>query len=192
MKKLDKLYMKALRQVVQSNKRLASEGGYRPGFHSPDVRAALIRRAKGSAESILKLERQHAAQRGVASRAPTTCPKDFLQGYLTAALWASTDNSDESGGESLDENYDIESFTKEAIAKAKRDCSSFYLSNKKLLDATGASDEQNGHDFWLTRERHGTGFWDRGYGSVGDALTKDAHVYGGGNIYVSRGRVHFG
>jgi hypothetical protein len=28
-----------------------------------------------------------------------------------------------------------------------------------------------GHDYWLTRNGHGTGFWDRGLGEVGDKLT---------------------
>ena len=28
-----------------------------------------------------------------------------------------------------------------------------------------------GHDFWLTSQGHGAGFWDRGLGEVGDTLT---------------------
>ena len=45
------------------------------------------------------------------------------------------------------------------------------------LDKAG-DDEQNGHDFWLTRRRHGAGFWDRGYGdSVGEILTKIAQMF---------------
>lgn len=31
---------------------------------------------------------------------------------------------------------------------------------------------QFGHDFYLTREGHGAGFWDRGLGELGDYLTK--------------------
>jgi hypothetical protein len=31
-----------------------------------------------------------------------------------------------------------------------------------------------GHDFYLTREGHGAGFWDRGLGELGDYLTKIA------------------
>ena len=31
---------------------------------------------------------------------------------------------------------------------------------------------------WLTRNRHGAGFWDRGLGRVGDILTEVAHSFG--------------
>ena len=52
---------------------------------------------------------------------------------------------------------------------------------------------QAGHDFWLTRNRHGAGFWDRGLGERGQRLTDAAHVYGesylsigdDGKVYVS-------
>jgi hypothetical protein len=43
---------------------------------------------------------------------------------------------------------------------------------------------QIGHDFWLTRNRHGAGFWDRGLGDLGDKLTAAAHTYGESNLYV--------
>jgi len=118
--------------------------------------------------------------------------RDFLDGYLEAALWSSYDNSDDSGGEPLDRNYSLDDFTKEALRKAKKDCDAFVKDNQSDLNETGASDSRNGHDFWLTREGHGAGFWDRGYGAIGERLTKAAEVYGDANIYVSRGRVHFG
>lgn len=35
-----------------------------------------------------------------------------------------------------------------------------------------------GHDFWLTRGGHGTGFWDRGLGELGDRLSDAAQAYG--------------
>ena len=47
-----------------------------------------------------------------------------------------------------------------------------------------------GFDFWLTRARHGAGFWDRGLGAVGDKLTKAAHVYGSVDLYAHEGKVH--
>jgi hypothetical protein len=39
-------------------------------------------------------------------------------------------------------------------------------------------DEFFGHDFYLTRESHGAGFWDRGLGELGDYLTGIAKSYG--------------
>ena len=38
--------------------------------------------------------------------------------------------------------------------------------------------ELAGHDFALTRNGHGTGFWDRGLGEMGDMLTEECKPYG--------------
>lgn len=38
--------------------------------------------------------------------------------------------------------------------------------------------EHVGHDFWLTSQGHGAGFWDRGLGEVGDTLTDSVDGYG--------------
>lgn len=126
-------------------------------------------------------------------RSKSYCSEAFLRGYLEAALFSTTDNSDESGGEALDRNYDISNFPKKELAKAKKDCSDFVEANKPDLDATGASDEALGADFWFTREGHGTGFWDRGYpDAAAKHLTHAAKVFGDANLYVHRGRLYFG
>jgi hypothetical protein len=44
--------------------------------------------------------------------------------------------------------------------------------------------ERAGTDFWLTRNHHGAGFWDRGLGDVGDKLTANSHPYGETDLYV--------
>jgi hypothetical protein len=46
------------------------------------------------------------------------------------------------------------------------------------LEATGQSLGQCGHDFILTRNHHGAGFWDRGYGEAGRRLTAAAQAFG--------------
>lgn len=108
----------------------------------------------------------------------------FVRSYLETALWSSTDESDELGGESLDKNYSVSDFSDEAIKQAIKDCESFQEHLADQLSEAGNS-EQNGHDFWLTRNRHGAGFWDRGYpDEIGDALTEGAHAYGETNAYV--------
>lgn len=43
---------------------------------------------------------------------------------------------------------------------------------------------QVGHDFILTRNGHGAGFWDRGLGALGDVLTEWAKSFGSVNLYV--------
>jgi hypothetical protein len=117
---------------------------------------------------------------------------DFTLAYLEAALWSSTDESDEAGGEPLDKNFDIEDFAPEAIKEVVADTKAFQEENAGDLAKAAkfhsrgewSSDEQHGHDFWLTRNRHGAGFWDRGYGPVGKRLTDAAHAYGEVHIYV--------
>jgi hypothetical protein len=53
----------------------------------------------------------------------------------------------------------------------------------------GEDPERSGHDFWLTRNRHGAGFWDRWFGDspqakLGNLLSDAAHVYGSCDLYV--------
>ena len=48
---------------------------------------------------------------------------------------------------------------------------------------------QLGHDLWLTRNRHGAGFWDRGLGELGDQLTATAHQMGEQALYVVDGQL---
>jgi hypothetical protein len=105
----------------------------------------------------------------------------FLRGYLECALWSSVDFDT---GKPFDDSHKISDFAPEAIDVARQDCEAFREQCASLLDATGATDERNGHDFWLTRNRHGAGFWDRGYGVTGRILTERAYVYGESNVYL--------
>lgn len=117
------------------------------------------------------------------------CP-EMLRSYLGTALW-STPNG-ETGG-MFDETHSIEDFADEAVDKAHDDIDDFVRANLRDLEATGASDSRNGHDFWLTRNRHGAGFWDRNYGAVGERLTEAAQGYGEQVIFEGDdGRLYFG
>lgn len=50
--------------------------------------------------------------------------------------------------------------------------------NWRLLQLSGSSAEQTGHDFILTANGHGTGFWDRGYDTgLGRALSDACKGY---------------
>jgi hypothetical protein len=75
----------------------------------------------------------------------------------------------------------------EALKSITEDCSDFQTSFAELLErayTNGAYDETYaGHDFWLTRNRHGAGFWDRGLGDVGKQLTDMSHPYGEVSLY---------
>lgn len=118
----------------------------------------------------------------------------FTNAYLLAALWSSTDNSNDQGGDPLDKNYDISDLAPEAVAQAKTDCATFQKKAESLLRFVSdkEDDEQAGHDFWLTRNGHGAGFWDRGLGSAGEKLTELSKKFGEIDIYVGDdGKLYF-
>jgi hypothetical protein len=105
--------------------------------------------------------------------------------YLIAAIWA--DKPDEYKGEVKP--------TKKAKAKALKDCAAFVELCGPLFDQAmsrwedgygrhpdaGSAEAAFGHDFWLTRQRHGVGYWDRkelDADELGDQLTARAHEFG--------------
>lgn len=104
----------------------------------------------------------------------------FTTAYLECALWSSTGDD----SEPFDRNYSIGDFSDSAIESVIAECNDFRTTNAELLEKSGLSDEQAGHDFWLTRNHHGAGFWDRGLGAIGKELTAMAHPYGEACIYL--------
>lgn len=116
----------------------------------------------------------------------------FTTAYLECALWSSYDNADEAGGEPMDANYSIGDLAPGTLAQLAADCADFQTSQAELLaawyDTCGESPQRAGYDFWLTRNRHGAGFWDRwsggAEGRIGRALTDAAHVYGSCDLYI--------
>lgn len=106
--------------------------------------------------------------------------ESLLQSYLTCALWSSSDDSDDS----LFDTYGIGDIAEEAINSARSDVKSFLSKACVLLLDSGLSEDSIGHDFWLTRCGHGAGFWARGLGDVGDALTAICEEFGNLDPYV--------
>ena len=96
----------------------------------------------------------------------------MLEAYIECAFWSSQSDDDKLEGE----------LAPETLAKFMKDTCEFRLANQELL--RGTTDwSQVGHDFWLTRNRHGAGFWDRGLGELGDKLTESAHKFGEAYLY---------
>lgn len=91
--------------------------------------------------------------------------------YLVCAAWS--DSPDDATGS------EFGSLSKD---NAYKDCANFVQQAGSLLDDW--SDEQIGHDFWLTRNHHGAGFWDRDLPN-GDELTKLAHTFQECCLFVS-------
>lgn len=129
--------------------------------------------------------------------------------YLETAVWSSSDwdNCDDSGNPPpLDEKYDWHDFSDQAVEDARADCEKFI----ELLEETDCDGYDNlldaavcvqcesriGHDFWLTRNGHGAGFWDGDYEEFGDAICQVLYDefgrYAELNIYAdSDGRLEF-
>lgn len=106
-------------------------------------------------------------------------------GYVEAMLWTSQDENDVN----LDMNYSDEDISKALLSRISEDCRAFIeKASEALRNENPAFDldtEQVGHDFWLTRNGHGAGFWDGDYErNIGEILTKIAQGFGNHNIYV--------
>lgn len=123
----------------------------------------------------------------------------FTSAYIEAALWSTNDESDESGGEPLDKNYDASDIAEKSMRRIISDCASFqeryghliYDDDSPAISKYGA-DEMAGHDFWLTRNGHGSGFWDGNWPKHGEELTAAAEEYGNVDIVVGDdGELHF-
>jgi hypothetical protein len=81
----------------------------------------------------------------------------FFNAYVECALFAETDESTPQGGQPLDKNYTTADFEPASFGRMRSDCISFLLI---CGDAIGDRWSDAGHDFWLTRNSHGAGFWD--------------------------------
>lgn len=115
--------------------------------------------------------------------------REMLCSYLETALWSSNDESDEAGGEPMDANYSMDDVAFGALLQAARDLRDFCRQAGDLLD--GLEPSRVAHDFWLTRNGHGAGFWDRGMGERGDALTRLCERFGSVHLEVGDdGRIH--
>lgn len=109
----------------------------------------------------------------------------FIRDYLITAMWSSTDDNDRP----LEDNYTISDLSELALLQAIADCQQFQDNNIHLIhyDLTRAA-----HDFWLTRNRHGVGFWDGDWPeTAGKILTESSHKFGGIDLYVGDdGQIH--
>lgn len=112
----------------------------------------------------------------------------FTIGYLEAAEW--TTNPKPSSGEY---QPDPRRWSRDAVTCAVRDCAAFQADARLLLaiayqQSSRYDAARAGQDFFLTRNGHGCGFWDRDTlqaealpvcaGTIGEALSAIAKRYG--------------
>lgn len=118
--------------------------------------------------------------------------ESFIRGYLEAALWSSTDTINQGSEEEEIVSLDGYRWASGEVEKLHYDCTHFIKNNFNICKQyaskidTSSDDEwaYMGYDFWLTRNGHGAGFWDRGLGDLGTELTKAAKVYGEVYVYL--------
>lgn len=123
--------------------------------------------------------------------------RDFVFGYVTCALWTSTDED----GNELDDIHAIDDITPDSRRALEATCARFIDAQAEDLHEWCTTDavvkhaeaaecspmECAGHDLWLTRNGNGTGFWDRGAGEVGERLSKAAEKLGEAELWLNPG-----
>ncbi len=110
-------------------------------------------------------------------------PNAMFNSYMETALWAEMDNSDETGGDPLNQNYTVDDIHRATRSEMWLDCLRFIGLAYGLLDGLDPMDV--GHDFWLTRNGHGAGFWDGDYEEqVGQKLTELCKQFKEVSLYV--------
>jgi len=100
----------------------------------------------------------------------------FIDSFFEALFW--------SEGEEFQE-LDSTDLPVAERAEMVNDCLGFLAEASTLLARTAMTFESAGHNFLLTRNDHGAGFWDRGLGEAGDKLTDKSKVYG--NVHLDIG-----
>lgn len=130
----------------------------------------------------------------------------FLAAYIECALWSSIEGPDDTP---MDQNYSADDIAESSMRSIRLDCEQFVLAQGEVLDYCGETGDlpmrdgefsdayvQAGHDFWLTRNGHGAGFWDgdweinlpatdsRFKANAGNVLTTAAKNFGACDLYV--------
>ena len=120
---------------------------------------------------------------------------DFTKGYIEAALWSSYDND----GDALEKRFSIGDIDENSIEQMEKDCEKFQKENAAMLrkaspfyNPTDGSSKAacQGHDFWLSRNGHGAGYFDRDDADVFDALQDAARACGEYHLFDDGGIVY--
>lgn len=101
----------------------------------------------------------------------------FTQAYTEALIWSSDDDSEEWAEATVSEGLKTQ---------AGIECRAFLYRAAVYIDAepTQPGMVRAGHDFALTRNGHGAGFWDGDWPVYGRLLTKISESFGGVDLYI--------
>jgi len=167
-------------------------------FKGSEVEMARWLEAKGNwpKNHFSTWNRFHAAARGKGIREDEddwkeiTRPPErskFLNAYIEAAYFTDEEQLKEdleklhAEGKALDvEEPELDEGT---VLEMEEDCQNFEAQNAEDLSVGGT--EQGGHDFWLTRNGHGAGFWDGDWPKPqADRLTRSSKAFGEFHLYL--------
>ena len=114
--------------------------------------------------------------------------QQIKNGYIECMLWA--DSLEDDQGEEIDFNGISEALS----SSITDDIEKFISLSNKLIDEALEVDnyylENIGHDFWLTRNGHGSGFWDGDIPyQLGDKLTAIAEGFKTFDLWVDNGQL---
>lgn len=107
---------------------------------------------------------------------------------FTLAFFDALYFTDTGGDGQPNDDTPLDAETKENL---EADCRSFwwrfgaYIKNEPGQNATAA-----GHDFWMTRNGHGVGFWDGDWPVHGERLDAAARAYGEVSTYAVDGVIY--
>jgi hypothetical protein len=126
----------------------------------------------------------------------TALPGDVLEdAYIGALLWSETDED----GAPLDMNYTAGDIDAAALSTLMHDARAFYLACSDLLRDENMTEharpsaalDMAGHDLALTKNGHGSGFWDGNWKEpAATILTYAAKAQGERHLYAENGRIY--
>lgn len=117
---------------------------------------------------------------------------EFVKGHLEAALYSSSDTVMKDG-KACDIFLDEREISEEEAVKLIPDCLAFIAEHKQgLIEYTKTAKinenqtpwKQAGWDFWMTRQGHGVGYWDRDAGDIGDNLSNECISWLHSGLYI--------
>ena len=121
---------------------------------------------------------------------------ELFRCYCESALWSSLDNN----GQPLNELFSPSDMEECCLNRMLNDCRKFLEDQRVTImaaydqgwfETTDKAFQQAGHDFWLTRNGHGCGFWDGGWPDrVGEILARAAKKFGEFSLYVTYATDH--
>ncbi len=113
-----------------------------------------------------------------------------FEDYFTAMIWADLEYNEDLGMDTS--AIDITIIDTASISEQQKQCREFFEKADFILENTEYTQSQAEHDFLLTRQGHGAGFWENDHCKQleGEALTNLAQQFPTLNYYALDGVIY--